>query len=74
MFQVSNVNKHFGMRKVVGFAGINSYIDNTWRLFRAAASNNMSAAYVQLEFGESAASVRVRLLIKYDFMVECSNT
>ena len=47
-----NVNEHFGMQKAGEFSP-------SWtilcRQFRA-------AAYVQLEFGESAASIRVRLL------------
>ena len=37
------------------------------RFFRAAASSRVCSAYVQLEFEESAACIRVRLLIKCGF-------
>ena len=54
----------FGMQKAVRFSPTSTTLG---RFFRAAASIYTSAAYVQLEFGESTASIRVRLLIKCGF-------
>ena len=56
LFQCKQI---FGMRKSLGFSP-------TVCLF-SSCSFYTSAAYVQLEFGESAASIRVRLLIKCGF-------
>ena len=47
-------------------SGISSYTDNTRPLFPSCGFYS-SAAYVQLKFRESAASIRVRLLIKCGF-------
>ena len=52
-----NVNKHVGILKEVKFSP-------TWTIAPPFSSRGfyLSAAYVQCEFGESAASIRVRLL------------
>ena len=57
-----NVNKHVGILKEVKFSP-------TWTIAPPFSSRGfyLSVAYVQCEFGESAASIRVRLLIKCGF-------
>ena len=50
----------FGMRKVARFRPTSTTLGRSF----SSCGFYSSAAYVQLEFGESAASIRVRLLIK----------
>ena len=52
-------------RKAVGFSPTST---TPGRFFRTAAFIRERLTYVQLEFGESAASIRVRLLIKCGFI------
>ena len=52
-----------GMRKAFGF----SPTSTTLGRFFSSHGFYLSVSYVKLEFGESAASIRVRLLIKCSF-------